>query len=114
MAAQLVIGLFHSSGIALDAYHRLRTEGVPTHRLAHRVLKEVGAAPPSVQTELEALDVDPLLWGDVRRTFAPLIHNGETAALVDAADEAEAAFAAGVLKLYNPISIETMPGTRGR
>jgi hypothetical protein len=114
MAAQLVIGLFHSGGVALDAYHRLRTEGMPAHRLAHRVLKEVAPPPPTVQTEFEALDLDPLVWGDVRRTFAPLIHNGETAVLVDAANAAEAEFTASVLKLYNPISIETMPAARGR
>jgi hypothetical protein len=45
MATQFVVGLFTSSGIALDAYHRLRTEGFPPGQLAHRVLKEVG--PPS-------------------------------------------------------------------
>ena len=42
MSEQLVVGLFQSSGIALDAYHRLRTEGVPASRLAHRVLREIG------------------------------------------------------------------------
>lgn len=116
MAAQLVIGLFYSSGIALDACHRLRTEGVPMRRLAHRVLKEVGPPSPSVETELAAPVsthwVDPLVWRDVRRTFAPLIHNGETAVLVDVADEAEAEFAAGVLKLYNPITVETLSAAR--
>ena len=46
---QLVVGLFQSSGIALDAYHRLHTEGVPANRLAYRVLKEVGP-PPALST----------------------------------------------------------------
>ena len=113
MAGQLVVGLFHSAGIALDAYHRLRTEGVPPRRLAHRVLQVAGPPPPNVETELEALDTDPLVWGDVRHTFAPLVHNGETAVLVEVADQAEADFAAGVLKLYNPITIETVPARRG-
>ncbi len=112
MPAQLVIGLFYSSGIALDAYHRLRTEGVPASRLLHRVLKATGTPPPNVETELEALDVDPLIWGDVRQTFAPLIHNGETAVFVDVGDDREAEFAAEVLQLYDPIMIETV--TSGR
>lgn len=112
MPAQLVIGLFQSGGIALDAYHRLRTEGIPAGRLLHRVLKETGTPPPNVETELEALDVDPLIWGDVRQTFAPLIHNGETAVFVDVGDDREAEFAAEVLRLYDPIMIETV--TSGR
>ena len=39
MAERLVIGLFQSSGIALDAAHRLVTEGVSSSDIAHRVLK---------------------------------------------------------------------------
>lgn len=107
MAAKLVVGLFPSSGIALDAYHRLHTEGFPTNRLAHRVLKEVGPVPPTVQAELAALEVDPMVWGDVRHTFAPYIHNGETAVLVHTEDEGEAQSAADILGLYTPLAIET-------
>jgi hypothetical protein len=107
MATQLIVGLFPSGGIALDAYHRLRTEGVPPSRLAHRVLKGVGPPPPNVQVELEMLALDPLVLGDVRATFARFIHNGETAVFVSAADDHEAQFAADILKLYQPIAIET-------
>ena len=107
MATQLVVGLFPSSGIALDAYHRLRTEGIPSSRLAHRVVKEIGPPPPNVQVELEMLALDPLLLGDVRHTFAQFIHNGETAVLVSIADVDEQQFATGILKLYQPIAIET-------
>jgi len=108
MAVQLVVGLFQSSGIALDAYHRLRTEGVPASRLAHRVLKEIGPVPLTVEAELDALSVDPLMLGDVRHTFARFIHNGETAVFVRAGDD-EAKFAADILKLYDPVAIETVP-----
>jgi hypothetical protein len=110
MTDGLIIGLFPSSGIALDAYHRLRTEGVPASRLAHRVLKEVGPVPTSVQAELEALQVDPLVFGDARNTFAHLIHNGETAVIVQVTDDQEAEFATDILKLYTPLAIETVPG----
>jgi hypothetical protein len=41
MASRLVVGLFHSSGIALDAVHRLITEGIAPQEIAHSVLKEV-------------------------------------------------------------------------
>jgi hypothetical protein len=107
MAEKLVIGLFPSSGIALDAYHRLHTEGFPRNRLAHRVLKEVGPVPPTVEAELEALDVDPMVWGNARQSFARYIHNGETAVMVQALDDAEAEAAADILKLYAPLAVET-------
>lgn len=109
MAANFVIGLFPSSGIALDAYHRLHTEGFPQNRLAHRVLNETGPVPPTVQAELEALEVDPMVWGDVRHTFARYIHNGETAVLVRAEDADEAQAAADILALYAPLAVETAP-----
>jgi hypothetical protein len=109
MATQLVVGLFPSSGIALDAFHRLRTESVPASRLAHRVLKEIGPPPSNVQTGLEMLALNPRMLGDVRHTFARFIHNGETAVFVRVADDREAEFAADILKLYEPIAIETVP-----
>lgn len=113
MAERFVVGLFQSSGIALDAYHRLRTEGVAADRLAYRILREAGPPPPNVQAELEMLEVDPLIWGDVSRSFAPQIHNGETAVLVEVASPEEAEFATGVLRLFNPIAIDNIP-VRGR
>ena len=108
MMAQLVIGLYQSSGIALDAYHRLHTEGVPAYRLAHHVIKEIGPAPDVLQPELQALQIDPMVLGDAKNTFAPLIHNGETAVFVQVDDDEEAAFAVDILKLYAPVAVETM------
>jgi hypothetical protein len=109
MTVCLVIGLFPSSGVALDAYHRLHTEGFPRNRLAHCVLQETGAVPPTVRAELEALQVDPMVWGDVRQTFVGRIHNGETAVLVEAADDDEAQSAVDILGLYTPLAVETRP-----
>ena len=109
MAARLVIGLFHSSGIAEDAVHRLITEGVTPQNIAHRVLKEVGPIPPVLQPELAALDVDPLIIGNARESFARFIRNGETAVFVRAVDDEQMEFASDVLKLYLPIAIEVVP-----
>lgn len=106
--ARLVVGLYQSSGIALDAYHRLRTEGVAPNRVVHRVLREVGPVPDVLQPELQALQIDPMVLGDARHTFARFIHNGETAVFVQVADDEEAAFAAGILKLYAPVAVEIM------
>ena len=106
MAERLVIGLFHSSGIAEDAVHRLITEGLTPRNIAHRVLKQVGPVLPTLQPELAALEVDPLVIGNARQSFARFIRNGETAVLVRALDDEQVGFATDVLKLYLPIAIE--------
>ena len=105
-AARLVTGLYHSSGIAEDAVHRLITEGVAPRNIAHRVLKQVGPILPVLQPELAALEVDPLVIGNARGSFARFIRNGETAVFVRALDDEQVEFATDVLKLYLPIAIE--------
>jgi hypothetical protein len=113
LAPRLVIGLFHSSGIAEDAVHRLITEGVSPADVAHRVLKEVGPIPSTLVPELAALDVDPLVIGNARETFAQYIHNGETAVFVRALTDAQVEFAVDVLKLYVPITIDVTALSEG-
>jgi hypothetical protein len=108
VTAKLVVGLFPAIGVALDAFHRLHTEGFPESRLAHRVLKEAGPVPLTVEAELQALQIDPMVLGDARHTFAPLIHNGETAVFVQADDDAEAQSAADILTLYAPLAVRTL------
>jgi hypothetical protein len=109
MDPRLVVGLFPSGGIALDAVHRLITEGVAPGDVAHKVLKEVGPVPPTVETELAALDIDPLVIGNARQSFAQFIHNGETAVFVRALTDEQVEFATDVLKLYLPLAIEVVP-----
>jgi hypothetical protein len=109
MAERLVIGLFYSSGIAEDAVHRLITEGIAARNIAHRVLKEAGPVPPTLQPELAALDVDPLVFGNAQQTFARFIRNGETAVFVRAQTDEEVEFAATTIKQYAPIAVEIMP-----
>ena len=111
MASCLVVGLFPSSGIALDAVHRLITEGVAPRNIAHRVLKEVGPIPSTLEPELAALEVDPLVIGNARQTFARFIRNGETAVFVQAQTDEEVEFAATTIKQYAPITIEVIPLT---
>jgi hypothetical protein len=112
MATCLVVGLFHSSGIAEDAVHRLITEGVPPRNIAHRVLNEVGPVPPTLEPELAALEVDPLVIGDARQTFARFIRNGETAVFVQTQTDEEVEFAATTIKQYAPITIQVVPLSR--
>ena len=108
-APRFVIGLFYSSGIAEDAVHRLITEGVSPSEIARRVLKEVGPIPPTSGPELAALDVDPLVVGSARESFAQYIRNGETAVFVRALTDEQVEFAAEVIKQYVPITIEVVP-----
>ena len=107
-APRLVIGLFYSSGIAEDAVHRLITEGVSPRDIAHRVLNAVGPIPPTSVPELAALDVDPLVIGNARQTFAQHIRNGETAVFVRVLNDEQVEFAAEVIKQYVPITIEVV------
>jgi hypothetical protein len=109
MALRLVIGVSPSSGIAEDAVHRLITEGVAPRNIAHRVLKEVGPIPPTLEREIAALELDPLVIGNIREGLAQFIRNGETAVFVEAQTDEEAEFAAATLKHYAPITIEVVP-----
>ena len=109
MAHEFVVGLFESRGIAEDACNRLKHEGVPAANISLLLLHEVASPVPRAMTpELEALSVDPMIVGDVRQSYAPYIHNGETAVFVKATDEAEVDFAADVIKLYAPIRIRVV------
>jgi hypothetical protein len=113
MAFRLVVGLFPSSGIALDAVHRLITEGLAPGKIAHRVLKEAGPFPPAPGPEVAALNVDPLVIGNVRQGFARFIRNGETGVFVQAETDEEVEFAATTIKQYAPITIEVVPLSEG-
>jgi hypothetical protein len=106
MAMWIVAGLFESRGIAEDACNRLRTEGVPDARVAIKTLQETGPVPATVKSELAALSLDPLVLGDVRRTFVDHIRNGETIVVVGAESPGESGFAQDTLRQYAPIAIE--------
>jgi hypothetical protein len=64
MASCLVVGRFRSSGIALDAVHRLVTEGMSPREVARGVLKGARPVPPTLEPELAALQVDPVIIED--------------------------------------------------
>jgi hypothetical protein len=103
--AQIVAGLFGSHGIAEEAAGRLRDAGVPAGEISVRVLREAGPPPATMSGEFAALEVDPMVWGDVRNTFVDYVKNGETAVLVRARGEAEAAAAVSTLRQYAPLAV---------
>ncbi|MBV9827082.1 MAG: hypothetical protein JO001_15665 [Alphaproteobacteria bacterium] len=107
MAREFVIGLFRSKGIAEDAAHRLRTEGVTADLIALIVLHDY-ASSDVIAPELAALSVDPFVWGDARNSFAPLIANGETALFVAVETEADAQDAVDTIRQYSPALIRVV------
>ena len=114
MALKFVVGLFESKGIAEDAVNRLKTEGVPAREISLRVLHETTAGVPATMTpEIEALEVDPFVIGDVRESYAPYIHNGETALFVRTRDEAEVDLAVATIRLFAPVKIRVVAGGEG-
>lgn len=106
MAQRFAVALFESRGIAEDACNRLKTEGVPGDDIALAVLREIGPTPSTMAPELDALSVDPLVWGDVHRNFARFVRNGETAVFVRAASEEAARFALDALRQYAPVGLD--------
>jgi hypothetical protein len=109
MAERLVIGLFATRGVAEDAANRLRTEGIPAAGMALLMLHDVAPIPTYVEPALAALEVDPLVWGNVRETFAPYISNGETALFVRTLTEADVDAAVSTIKQYIPVQIRVTP-----
>jgi hypothetical protein len=105
MALKFVVGLFQSKGIAEDACNRLKYEGVPASDISLLLLHEVTPLPQAVSAEIEALSVDPLMLGNVRKTYAPYIRNGETAVFVRTHSENEVDLAVATLRQYAPIRI---------
>ena len=107
IVGQVVAGLYEAKGYALDAYNRLHTEGVPHSDMALVVIHDIAPVPNAVrEEELVALSVSPLILGDVERTFARFIKNGETAVIVSAPTAVDVEFVTDILSLYDPLAIE--------
>lgn len=113
MALKFVVGLFESKGIAEDACHRLVTEGVPPAHVSLLLMHQTGPVPAAVTPELEALSVDPMVVGDVRESYAPFIHNGETAVFVRAHSEDEVDLAIDTIRQYTPLRIRVVAAGEG-
>ena len=114
MALKFVVGLFESKGIAEDAANRLKYEGVPATNVFVLLMHETTAGVPAAITpELAALEVDPFVVGNVRETYAPFIHNGETAVFVRAHTEDEVDVAVATIRLYAPIKIKVVASGEG-
>src|SRR5215469_13257060 len=106
MALKFVVGLFEPKGIAEDAVHRLQHEGVPETDISLLLMHETAGVPAAMTPELAALEVDPMVIGNVRETYAPLIRDGETAVFVRTHSEAEIDLAVATIRLYIPIKIK--------
>jgi hypothetical protein len=113
MAPRIVVGVFESEGIAEDARNRLVTEGVPTSDISLKVLKEIGPVPSTMEPELEAGFLGPMLLGNFRESFAHYIRNGETLVCVQASTDEGVELAVGILKLYAPLEVKVVPSAEG-
>jgi hypothetical protein len=109
MAPRIVVGLFESEGIAEDACNRLRTEGVPTSDIFLKILKEIGPIPSTMEPELEAGFLGPVILGSFRESFAHYIRNGETLICVQALTDERVELAVDTLKQYAPLEVGVFP-----
>ena len=114
MALKFVVGLFQSKGIAEDAINRLRYEGIPAEYISELLLHATAPLPQAVEPAVAALSVDPMVVGNVRESYAPFIHNGETAVFVRAHDETEVDLAVGTIRQYAPIKIKVVTPAEGQ
>jgi len=69
MASRIVVGLFESEGIAEDARNRLKTEGVPNSDIFLKVLSAIGPIPSTMEPELEAGFLGPVILGNFRNAL---------------------------------------------
>ena len=105
MAPSIVVGLFESEGIAEDACNRLGTEGVPASDIVRKVLREIGPTPSTMEPELDAGFLGPLILGNFRKSFAHYIRNGETLVCVLALTDERVEAAVDTLKQYTPLEV---------
>ena len=109
MTAQMVVGLYESKGYAQDAHNRLHTEGMPLSDMALVVIHDAASVPEAVrEEELAALAVSPLILGEVEKTFASYLKNGETTVMVQVATPEDVEFVTDIMALYDPLAIEVM------
>jgi hypothetical protein len=113
MAPRIVVGLFESEGIAEDARNRLKTEGVPASDIFLKVLKEIGPIPSTMEPELEAGFLGPVILGNLRDSFAHYIRNGETLICVQTLTDERVELAVDTLKQYAPLEVKVVAGPEG-
>jgi hypothetical protein len=113
MADRFVVGLFESKGIAEDACNRLQTEGFAADDIFLLVLSATAPLPAAVQPAIAALEIDPLVIGNVRESYAPLVGNGETAVFVRAHAEEMVDAAVDTIRQYAPMRIKVVAAGEG-
>jgi len=113
MTSKIVVGLFESEGTAEDARNRLKTEGVPASDIVLKVLKEIGPIPSTMEPELDASFLGPVILGNFRESFATYIRNGETLVCVLASTVELVESVVDTLKQYAPVEVKVFLGTQG-
>jgi hypothetical protein len=113
MAQKFVVGLFESKGIAEDACNRLRTEGFAAEDISILLMSATAPLPAAVEPAIAALEIDPLVVGDVRDSYAPFIRNGETAVFVRTQAEESVDAAVDTIRQYSPMRIKVVAAGDG-
>jgi hypothetical protein len=108
-APRILVGVFESQGIAEDARNRLKTEGAPAGDIVLKVLKEIGLIPSTMEPELEASFLGPVILGNFRESFAHYIRNGQTLVRIQVPTDARVELVVDTLKLYAPIEVKVVP-----
>jgi hypothetical protein len=75
-------------------------------------LKQIGQIPSTMEPEIEAEFLGPVILGNFRQSFVHHIHNDETLACVKAASEEEAEAALDTLKQYAPLEVNVVRMSR--
>ena len=112
MALSYVVGLFATRGIAEDACHRLQTEGVQKRDIVLEMLRRTAPVPQTMEPELEALTIDPFVWGDVHKPYVQYISNGETVIVVRAESNDDIDLAVNTIRQYAPMRIRVVEARR--
>jgi hypothetical protein len=76
--------------------------------LVLKVLKEIGPIPSTMEPELGASFLGPVILGNFRKSFAHYIRNGETLVYVQALTDEQVELAVGTLKQYAPIEVRVV------
>jgi len=105
----LLSGCSSPKAFAEDACNRLKTEGVPAGDIVLKVLKEIGPIPSTMEPELEAGFLGPVILASFRESFAHFIRNGETLVCVQALTDERIEAAVDTLKQYAPLEVKVVP-----
>ena len=106
MVHPIVIGLYHTAGVATDVLNRLKSEGVPENRVMVQQLRRSDPLPPTMGTQTQGYGDDSFWGGFLLKKLGDRIGDEETAVCVRPASQNEMEVTVGTMKQYVPIGIE--------